>query len=105
MRLRRFARGDDDADDVGEGGPKLDAGIRVCGEGATTEGEATLDGGISGEGRVCTDTRCDLETSGGKGDDVLDNAGVSGTEGVVAIAGVEGKEGRCKSLEIRFEIT
>ena len=34
VRLSRDdMRGDDDADDVGDGGPKLDAGIKVWGEG------------------------------------------------------------------------
>ena len=36
MILRRETdrRGEEDVEDVGDGGPKLETGIRVCGEGA-----------------------------------------------------------------------
>lgn len=88
---------------MGDGGPKLEAGMRVCGDGATTEGEATLEEGMSGEGRFCRDMRCVFGTSGEIGCEILEMLGVEGTEGVVGIAGVDGTEGRCKSLDIRFE--
>ena len=55
VRLSRDdMRGDDDADDVGDGGPKLDAGIKVCGEGEVellATGEAWFGGDTRGDGR------------------------------------------------------
>ena len=51
-----FNRGEDEAEDVGEGGPKLEAGMRVCGEGfvefVAVGGDDRLDGPGGCEGAV-----------------------------------------------------
>ena len=52
LRLSRLVRGgDDEVDEVGDGGPKLEAGISVWGEGAVIDGETAFGEGTSGEGR------------------------------------------------------
>lgn len=61
VRLKREdMRGEDEVDDVGEGGPKLDAGIKVCGEGDVellASGDALLEDGMRGDCRECKDIR------------------------------------------------
>lgn len=110
-RLSRLVSGgDDDVDEVGDGGPKLEAGISVCGEGDAMDGEATLGEGIKGEGRFCMDIRWGFGISGVLGsefetDGVGGIEGVGGTEDVEGIAGVSGTEGSWRSLDIRFDVT
>ena len=114
MKSERLSRlvngGDDDVDEVGEGGPKLDAGISVCGEGAVIDGEATLGEGIRGVGRFWIDIRCGLGISGVLGwglaiDGVGRTEGVDGTEDVKGTTGVDGTDGRWRSFDIRLDVT
>lgn len=108
VKLRRDdMRGEEDVDDVGDGGPKLEAGISVCGDGAVElpgTGEAWLGEGINGEGSVCSGVRRGLGMSGTGECVVTEAAGVGGTEPGVVV-GAEGSEGNCRSREMRFEIT
>lgn len=67
-------RGEDDVEDVGDGGPKLETGISVCGEGAVeppgvgdaawlevdgvNAGAVCVEEDVSnGEGKPCTEMR------------------------------------------------
>ena len=92
---REDMRGEDDVDDVGEGGPKLEDGINVCGDGEVEllgMGEVWLDrdavsggayddvGGANGEGRFCRDRRCawGFCISGDVGDGEVTTGGVAG---------------------------
>lgn len=103
--IRLLSRGEDDADDAGDGGPKLEAGIGMCGEDVVIVGEVTPGDGIRGDGRFWMDIRCGLGISGDLGCDALDTDGVGGIEAVNGIVGVVGTDGSCRSLDMRLEVT
>ena len=89
LRLSRLVRGgDDEVDEVGDGGPKLEAGISVWGEGEVIDGEMAFGEGTSGEGRFWMDMRWDCGISGVLCCEVLETDGVGGTEGVCSTDGV-----------------
>ena len=100
-KLGRLAiLGDDDVDDVGEGGPKLEAGMRVWTAGDVEllgTGDTWLEEGTRGEVSVCRGVRRGLEKSGESGWDVedmgVDGIDVEDAEGIDELDG-EGNEGR-----------
>lgn len=63
-RLKCDMRGEDEVDEDGEGGPKLEVGTRAWGDGAAAlakVGEASWVK-LGGEGKLCKEMRCGLST-------------------------------------------